>query len=90
MAISIGAALALFWGYAALIADLVSKEVSRRVRWFLLLLILVTPPFFLRLTLGIPKAWPGEIPLILCALFLIGWRMRLWMVRRLGGKPYVA
>jgi uncharacterized membrane protein len=88
--ISIGAALALFWGYAALIADLVSKEVSRRVRWFLLLLILVTPPFFLGLTLGIPNAGPGEIPFVLCALFLIGWRMRLWMVRRLGGKSYVA
>jgi len=43
---SIGVALALLWGYAALVARLVSAEVNRRLRWFLLVLILLTPPFF--------------------------------------------
>jgi len=31
----------------------------------------------------LPRPWPGEIPLSLVALFLIGWPMRLWVVRRL-------
>jgi uncharacterized membrane protein len=88
--VAIGMSMALLWGYAALIANLVSPEVNRRVRWFLLALMVFTAPFFLLLTLGIPNAQPGEVPLVLSVLFLIGWRMRLWMVRRLGGKPYEA
>ena len=88
--VAIGAAMALIWGYSALVANLVSSEVGRPVRWFLLLLMLFTPTFFLLLTFAIPNAKPGEIPLFLLALFLIGWRLRVWSVRRLGGKPYLA
>lgn len=90
LVVAIGAMMAMLWGYAALIAGLVSKEVSGRVRWFVLLLMVFTPSFFLALTLAIPNVRPGEIPLALSALFLIGWRMRLWTVKRLGGKAYVA
>ncbi|HTX49370.1 MAG TPA: TMEM175 family protein [Caulobacteraceae bacterium] len=90
LVVSIGWGMGALWGYAALVAGLVSEEVGRRVRWFLLALIVITPPFFLALTIAIPHVRPGEIPLALTALFLIGWRMRLWSVKRLGGKPYVA
>ena len=90
LVVAIGVAMAALWAYAALIADLVSHEVSRRVRWFLLSLMLFTPPFFLLLTLAVPSPPPGVIPLLLVALFLIGWPLRLWVVRRLGGSPYVA
>ncbi|HUO11645.1 MAG TPA: TMEM175 family protein [Caulobacteraceae bacterium] len=88
--IAIGWGMGALWGYAALVGDLVSQEVSGRVRWFLLALIVITPPLFLVLTIAIPDVRPGEIPLVLTVLFLIGWRMRLWSVKRLGGKPYVA
>jgi hypothetical protein len=27
---------------------------------------------------------PGAVPAVLTALFLIGWRMRLWVLRRLS------
>ena len=89
LVIGIGLAIATLWGYAALIARVVSEEVSWRVRWFLLTLMVFTPPFFLLLTLAIPSPPPGAIPLVLMGLFLAGWPMRLWAVRRLGGKPYV-
>jgi uncharacterized membrane protein len=89
LVVAIGAALALLWGYAALIARLVSAEVATRLRWFILFLILFTPPFFLALTLAVPRAPHGVIPLILVALFVVGWRMRLWTLRRLGAKSYV-
>ena len=88
--IAIGWSMAALWGYGALVARLASPEVSRSVRWFLLALMLFTPPFFLALTVPIPNLRPGEVPVVLSMLFLIGWRMRLWAVKRLGGKPYVA
>ncbi len=90
LVVAIGVTMAALWGYAALAAKLVSGEVNGRVRWFLLALMLFTPPFFLLLTLAIPQPRPGETPLALTALFLIGWRLRLWSVARLGGKPFVA
>jgi uncharacterized membrane protein len=90
LVVAIGAMMALLWAYAALVAKLVSEEVSSCVRWFLLALMVFTPSFFLLLTMAIPQARPLEVPLVLTALFLIGWRMRLWTVARLGGKPYVA
>lgn len=90
LVVAIGAMMALLWAYAALIAKLVPSEVGARVRWFLLALMVFTPAFFLLLTMAIPDARPGEIPLTLTALFLIGWRLRLWSVVRLGGKPHVA
>jgi hypothetical protein len=86
---SIGVALALLWGYAALVARLVSAEVNLRLRWFLLVLILFTPPFFLALTLAIPQPFHDLTSCLLVALFLIGWRMRRWTIARLGGRPYV-
>ena len=90
LVVAIGAMMAVLWAYAALVAKLVPDEVSNRVRWFLLALMVFTPSFFLLLTMAIPQARPLEVPLALTALFLIGWRMRLWTVARLGGKPYVA
>ena len=90
LVVAIGAMMALLWAYAAFVAKLVSKEMSDRVSWFLLALMVFTPSFFLLLVMAIPQARPGEAPLALTALFLIGWRMRLWTVARLGGKPYVA
>ena len=82
--ITIGASLAALWGYAALAADLVSAEVSRPQRWFYFVLILITPPLFLVLTSLVRRPAPGAVPAILTALFLIGWRMRLWVLRRLS------
>ncbi len=84
--VAIGAAIAAIWGYAALVAGLVSKEVARPARWFFLILMLFTPPFFLLLVTLIPRPRTGEIPLSLVALFLIGWPMRVWIVRRLSPK----
>jgi uncharacterized membrane protein len=85
LVVSIGVALAAMWGYAALIAGLVSGEVPTSQRWYYFLLILLTPPFFLLLTRILPAATPGLIPLTLVVLFLIGASMRRWIVSRLGG-----
>jgi uncharacterized membrane protein len=90
LVIAIGLMIAAIWTYAALIADLVSHEVNWKVRWFLLALILFTPSCFLASTMMLPHPAPGQNPALLAVLFLIGWPMRLWVVRRLGGKPYVA
>jgi len=84
LVVAIGASLAAFWAYAALMADNISPEVPRRVRWFLLILMLFTPPFLLLLIEALPTHGPGVVPLSLMGLFLIGWRMRLWVLRRLG------
>jgi uncharacterized membrane protein len=86
LVVAIGASVALVWGYAALIAKVVSVEVNASQRWFMLLLMVATPPFFLALTFAIPRPVAGEIPLCLAALFLIGWPTRLWVLRRLR-KP---
>jgi uncharacterized membrane protein len=84
LVMAIGAALGMSWGYAALIADLVSPEVPRPVRWFLMFLMIFTPPFFLLLVMAIPAPRSGVVPLCLGVLFLVGWPMRLWVVRRLS------
>jgi uncharacterized membrane protein len=84
LVVAIGVAVGLLWGYAALVAKLVSPEVGVGQRWFMLALMVLTPPFFLALTFAIPRAVAGEIPLFLAALFLIGWRIRLWVLRRIG------
>jgi uncharacterized membrane protein len=85
LVVAIGVALAAMWGYAALIAGLVSDEVPSLQRWYFFLLILLTPPFFLLLTRILPASTPGLIPLTLVVLFLIGASMRRWIVGRLGG-----
>ena len=87
LVVLIGFAVAAIWGYAALIADLVSGEVPKRQRWFFFLLMLFTPPLFLILTAVLGRPPPGAVPLTLIALFLIGWRMRLWVIRRLVDAP---
>jgi uncharacterized membrane protein len=84
LVVAIGVSLAALWGYAALAVDLVSPEVSRPERWFLFALILITPPLFLALTALPGNPGPGTIPAMLIALFLIGWRMRLWVLARLA------
>ena len=89
LVIAIGAAMGMLWGYAALVAKHVPTEVGLGPRWFILLLIILTPPFFLLLTLGLPNARPGVIPLGLALLFLIGWRLRRLTIRLLGGKAHV-
>ncbi len=86
LVVAIGTALSAMWAYAALIANLVSAEVGVAQRWLFFLLVLLTPPFFLGLTIMLPTPGPGVIPASLGALFLIGWRMRLWVSRRMGGK----
>ncbi|HEV2365920.1 MAG TPA: TMEM175 family protein [Caulobacteraceae bacterium] len=89
--VGIGAALATLWGYAALIAGLVKGELSLRLRWLILLLILLTPPWFLFLaTLIPPPAPPFAVPALLLLLFLVGWRLRLWIGRLLGGEHHTA
>lgn len=83
--VAIGVALAGLWGYAALVADKVAPEVGRPARIFIFLLILLTPPFFLLLVSGLRNPPPGIVPLALVALFLVGWPLRLWVLRRLEG-----
>ncbi|MGI8839902.1 MAG: TMEM175 family protein [Caulobacteraceae bacterium] len=87
LVVAIGATLAAMWAYAALIADLISPQVGRPLRWFLLLLMLFTPPFFLLLIVAVPRPGPGVTPFCLTLLFVIGWRMRMWMSRRLSPAP---
>ena len=89
LVIAIGLAMAAMWGYAALIAKAVSSEVGVGPRWFILLLIIFTPPVFLLLTMLLPNPGPGVNPVILALLFLVGWRMRRWTISRLGGKAHV-
>ena len=87
LVVAIGATMAVLWAYAALAADLVSPQVSRSLRWFLLLLMLFTPPFFLLLIMALPTPGPGVVPFSLGALFVVGWRMRMWVARRLSPHP---
>ena len=90
LVVAIGVTCAALWGYAALIADLVSKEVPKAQRWFFFILILLTPPFFLALTARIGRPPPGLVPTTLAVLFLVGWRMRVWISRRLEPAPEAA
>ena len=89
LVVGIGLAMAVLWGYAALVADVVSSEVGFGPRWFFVLLMALTPPLFLLLTLTIPSPGPGVIPLGLSLLFLTGWRLRRWTIRLMGGKAHV-
>jgi hypothetical protein len=86
LVVAIGLTVSAFWGYAALIAGLVSPEVPIRIRWFYLVLMVGTPPLFLALVNVLPNPPSGLVPLELTALFLIGWRMRLWVLKRLGAS----
>lgn len=81
--VAIGVALAALWGYAAFLAGKVAPEVRTPARILVFLLMLFTPSFFLFLVSGLRNPPPGMVPFILAALFLVGWPMRLWMLRRL-------
>jgi uncharacterized membrane protein len=72
LVIAIGASVACFWGYAGLIGGLVSPEVGPRMRWIGFVGVLISTPLFLLLTIGghVP---PGVVPLVLLALFVVGW-----------------
>lgn len=83
LVVGIGVALACFWGYAGLVAHLVQQDVIPRVRWFLLALILVTPPLFLWLVSGIRNPPYGLVPALLALLFLVGWPLRLLVLHHL-------
>jgi uncharacterized membrane protein len=83
LVVAIGMTLSVMWGYAGLIAGLVDARLPRRVRWFLLALMVFTPAFFLGLTELIPHPVPGVVPGVLIVLFIVGWRMRLWTLARL-------
>jgi uncharacterized membrane protein len=84
LVVLIGLSIAMLWGYAAFVGKVVSPEVSFRQRCYMLILVVFTPPFFLGMTFAIPTSAPyGVVPLFLAALFLIGWPMRLWVLRRL-------
>ena len=83
LVVAIGLAIAVLWAYAALVANLVFSEVSLAVRWFLLALMVVTPPLFLAFTALIPDRLYWLVPLALVGLFLVGWPMRLWVLARL-------
>jgi uncharacterized membrane protein len=86
LVVAIGLSLAALWGYASLIAGFVHNEVSTPERLFLLWLIVQTPPLFLLLVVWIRNPPPGLIPLILAALFLIGWRLRMATLKRLPAQ----
>jgi uncharacterized membrane protein len=87
LVVAIGASVALIWGYAALVADLVDRTVSTLARWFLLVLMLTTPPLFLLLVSVLHNPPGGVVPAALVLLFLIGWRMRMWMLGRAALRP---
>jgi hypothetical protein len=89
LVILIGFSMAGIWGYGALIAGLVPPEVPRSARWFQLVLIAFTAPLFLFLTQFLTQARfqsPFGPPAILAGLFLMGWRMRVWVLERLERK----
>ena len=89
LVVSIGAVMSGIWGYAALVAKIIHGDVGIRARWFFLLLMVATPPLFLALTMLLPLHQPGLNPAFVAVLFLVGWRMRTWMVRRIGGHPHI-
>jgi hypothetical protein len=90
LVVAIGASTAVMWGYASLAAKVVHSEVGGRARWFLLALIVATPPLVLTLNFVIPGTPPpGVVPAVLVVLFVIGWRLRLWTLKRLGAPQHV-
>jgi uncharacterized membrane protein len=84
--VGIGLMMSALWAYAALVAKLVSDEVAMPLRWFFLILMVTTPPFFLLLSFSLSIKTPGMNTVLLAALFLIGWRLRMWLARRLDRK----
>ncbi|HEY1427560.1 MAG TPA: TMEM175 family protein [Caulobacteraceae bacterium] len=88
LVVGIGVALACLWGYAGLVGDLVQPDVIRPVRWFLLVLILLTPPLFLFLVNGFGNVPYFVAPLLLALLFIVGWPLRLFVLHRLQANRH--
>ena len=82
LVIAIGTSVACFWGYAALVGNLVSPDVGPRARWIGFLGVLLAAPLFLFLTIGahVPQY---VVPLALLALFVAGWLV----LQRLTREP---
>lgn len=87
LVVAIGLVMSALWGYAALVAGAVHEDVGVKQRWFFLLLMVLTPPVLLLVVMGLKLSVPGLNTILLASLFLIGWRLRLWMARRLEHKP---
>ena len=84
----IGLSLAMIWGYASLIADIVPPEIPRSARWFELLVMIFAMPFIFWIINGVliplvPGINNRSVTLVLAVLFLAGWRMRVWMLKRM-------
>ena len=83
LVILIGLSMAAIWGYASLVNDLVSSQVSRGSRWFQLTFMVVTPVVFLVLVNIGPLPSSAAATCVLAGLFLIGGPMRMWILRPL-------
>jgi len=82
LVIAIGASVAFFWAYAALIGGLVSPEVGPRLRWIGFVGVLISAPLFLFVTIA-ARVPPGVVPAVLLVLFLVCWTI----VQRLTREP---
>ena len=84
LVIAIGTSLAAIYAYAGLVRDYVSPRVSRRQRWFQIGLWIFTPTFFLGV-IWLTKFQSLLLQaVLLAALFMIGWPMRVWVLKRLA------
>jgi uncharacterized membrane protein len=86
LVIAIGASVAIFWGYAALIGGLVSPEVGPRMRWIGFLGVLISAPLFLFVTIG-AHVPPGLVPAVLLVLFVAGWLVVQRLSRETPAAP---
>jgi uncharacterized membrane protein len=90
LVIAISLAMAAMWAYAGLAAKAVSPKVGKGLHGLLTVLMVMAPTLVLAMTLALPgQPPPGLIPLALLVLFVIGWRLRLWTLKRLKAHPAV-
>jgi uncharacterized membrane protein len=89
LVVTIGLSMAAMWGYAFFAAKVVASEVGARARWFLFAVMVGSAPLILALAFALPgRPYPGEVPAALLVMFVIGWRLRRWTLRRLGANPH--
>jgi uncharacterized membrane protein len=88
LVIAIGASVAIFWGYAALVGGLVSSEVGSRMRWIGFVGVLISAPLFLLVTIG-AHVPPGLVPAVLLVLFISGWIALQRLSRETPAQPAV-
>jgi hypothetical protein len=86
LVIAIGASVAIFWGYAALVGGLVSSEVGPRMRWIGFVGVLISAPLFLFVTIG-AHVPPGLVPVVLLGLFIAGWLVVQYLSREALAPP---